>query len=94
MLKYLTLSLALIAAPVYAETSCKVSAKAFQDVELGMTYETVASIIGCRGEVMSESAFMDTHMVMYSWSGNSAFSMMNAMFTNNRLTSKSQFGLE
>lgn len=58
----------------------------------GMTYETVRSIIGASGEEISRSDIAGYTTAMYQWS-NANGSNMNAMFENNRLVSKAQFGL-
>ena len=57
-----------------------------------MSYKEVVSIIGAPGEEMSRVTISDVTTVMYSWT-NSDFSNMNAMFQNDKLVSKAQFGL-
>lgn len=58
----------------------------------GMTYEQVRSIIGTSGEELSSSDIAGISTVMYSWT-NSNGSSMSAMFQNDRLINKAQFGL-
>lgn len=65
----------------------------------GMSYATVVSIIGKRGEELSRShmggvpgVMESITTVMYSWQ-NVDGSNMNAMFQNDRLVMKAQFGL-
>lgn len=64
----------------------------YDQISDGMTYEQVASIIGHSGNEMSRSDLGGIDTVMYLWQ-NSNGSSMNAMFQNDRLESKAQFGL-
>lgn len=64
----------------------------YDQIREGMTYEQVRSIIGATGEELSRSDLAGFTTIMYSWS-NSNGSNMNAMFQNNRLINKAQFGL-
>jgi len=57
-----------------------------------MTYLNVMLIIGDPGEEISRSDIAGYTTIMYSWV-NSNGSKMNAMFQNNSLVSKAQFGL-
>jgi hypothetical protein len=58
----------------------------------GMTYEEVRNLNGTSGQVLSRSNLAGTTTVMYSWA-NSNGSNMSAMFQNDRLVNKAQFGL-
>ena len=69
-----------------------VTAEEFARIKDGMSYKEVVSIIGAPGEEMSRVTISDVTTVMYSWT-NSDFSNMNAMFQNDKLVSKAQFGL-
>ena len=71
----------------------------FQRIRTGMTYGQVVEIIGIHGEEMSRTempgvpgVMASTVTVMYAWS-NPDGSNMNAMFQNDALISKAQFGL-
>jgi hypothetical protein len=64
----------------------------YDQIREGMTYERVCSIIGAPGEELSRSDLFDITTVMYSWT-NANGSNMNAMFQNNCLVNKAQFGL-
>jgi hypothetical protein len=64
----------------------------YDQIREGMTYEQVRSIIGAPGEEISRSDLAGFTTVMYSWT-NANGSNMNAMFQNNRLVNKAQFGL-
>ena len=72
-----------------------VSLAEFQQIQSGMTYAQVVSIIGFEGTESSRSDLGGTSTVMYEWV-NSGFSgaNMNAMFQDGRLVSKAQAGLD
>ncbi len=57
-----------------------------------MTYEEAVRIVGARGDEQSRSDLAGLTTVMYSWMNDNG-SNMNAMFQNNRLVTKAQFGL-
>jgi len=65
----------------------------YNSIQDGMSYSEVTGIIGKNGEELSSSNLGDITTVMYSWA-NSDGSNMNAMFQNDRLISKAQFGLK
>jgi hypothetical protein len=64
----------------------------YQQLETGMSYEQAVSVLGSEGVEMSRSEGYGISLVTYQWS----LSMKNitAMFQNNKLTAKGQFGLE
>jgi hypothetical protein len=64
----------------------------FERLETGIDYEEAVRIIGAPGEEISRSELLGTSTVMYSWK-NAGMSNMNAMFQNDRLITKAQFGL-
>lgn len=71
------------------------TAAEFAQLETGMSYSEVAEIVGGEGEVMSESEMAGTRTVMYSWEGEGSMGAnANAMFQNDELINKAQFGLE
>jgi hypothetical protein len=77
--------------PAFAPPPVVTKAK-YDQIREGMTYEDARSIIGTSGEELSRSDLAGYTTIMYSWS-NSNGSNMNAMFQNNRLVNKAQFGL-
>jgi hypothetical protein len=78
----------------FGENQLHVTKNEYEEVETGMSYEEVKDIIGEPGEELSSVEFPGIgKSVMYSWR-NDNFSTMTAMFTGNRLVSKSQFGLK
>jgi len=64
----------------------------YHKIEDGMSYQQVVNIIGEPGKELSRSDIAGYTTVMYSWS-NSGGSNMNAMFQNDKLVNKAQFGL-
>lgn len=65
----------------------------FYQISEGMDYEEVVSIIGTNGQVQSSSYLAGIQTIMYAWM-NSDGSNMNAIFQNNKLVQKAQFGLQ
>ncbi|MBE6722931.1 MAG: DUF3862 domain-containing protein [Ruminococcaceae bacterium] len=65
----------------------------FQKIQTGMSYKQVSALVG-EGTVMSQSEYDGTKTVIYEWYGaGSTGANANAMFQNDKLVSKSQFGL-
>ena len=72
----------------------------YQRIENGMSYKQVVGIIGAEGEEMSRNkidgvpgVMESIETVMYQWV-NSNGSNMNAIFQNDKLKQKAQFGLK
>jgi hypothetical protein len=65
----------------------------YEVVQEGMTYDQVRTVIGAAGDEVSRSYIAGLTTVMYLWK-NSNGSNMNAMFQNERLITKAQWGLE
>lgn len=83
-----------ISAPKTVEKkSIGISMEQFNRIQEGMTYQEAVSILGSSGEVISSSDISGYKTVMYMWKGNSLGANMNAMFQNDKLISKAQFGL-
>lgn len=66
----------------------------FNQLKDGMTYEQAVAVLGSPGVEQSSNSIGGTKTVMYAWNGNTMGGNMNAMFQNNKLVSKAQFGLE
>lgn len=64
----------------------------YRRIDAGMSYGQVRAIIGADGEELSRSDIAQYTTIMYSWK-NANGSNMNALFQNNRLVTKAQFGL-
>ena len=77
-----------------APKKCGATLKEFSALQMGTSPATAASIIGCKGEEVSRVAFGGQDTVMLSWPSESFFGSMNATFSNGRLTSKAQLGLD
>ncbi|AUS08335.1 hypothetical protein C1X05_05485 [Laceyella sacchari] len=71
----------------------EVTMEEFKKIKNGMTYEEVVKIIGFEGTEMSSSEIGGIKTIMYSWQNDDG-SNMNAMFQNNKLNTKAQFGLK
>ena len=65
----------------------------YNRIKPGMSYSEVADIIG-DGTEISRSDMAGYTTEMYSWENPSGLGNMNAMFQNDELISKAQFGLE
>lgn len=65
----------------------------FNQIQNGMTYQQVVQIIGRQGTVISENNIVDIHTIMYQWEAG-FMANMNAMFQNDKLMQKAQFGLK
>ncbi|MDR6225131.1 DUF3862 domain-containing protein [Desmospora profundinema] len=65
----------------------------YNQIENGMSYDEVVEIIGFEGEENSQNEVAGVKTVMYTWQ-NSDGSNMNAIFQDDKLNSKSQFGLK
>jgi len=81
--------------PAVAEVNAPEITKAeFAALRDGMSRAQAGGIVGSPGEVISESAMAGVRTVMVQWEGDSFGGNANAMFQNDRLISKAQFGLD
>ena len=71
-----------------------VSLAEFNKVNTGMTYAQVSQLLGSGGTENSRTDIGGTTTVMYTWQGSGFASNMNAMFQDDKLVSKAQFGLK
>ncbi|SIT08062.1 DUF3862 domain-containing protein [Kroppenstedtia eburnea] len=65
----------------------------YDQIKNGMSYQEVVNIIGFEGEENSQNEIGGTKTIMYTWM-NPDGSNMNAMFQNDKLVQKAQFGLK
>ena len=79
--------------PEAAGSVAVVTMAEYSRIQDGMSYEQARGIIGATGEEQSRSEIAGFTTVMYSWM-NSNGSNMNAMFQNDALVQKAQFGLK
>lgn len=77
-----------------------VSFDSYNKIQNGMSYKNVVAIIGAEGEEMSRSkmdgvpgVMASIETTMYQWVNDNG-SNMNAMFQNDKLMQKAQFGLK
>jgi len=78
-----------------ASNSTGVNMQNYLKLQNGMTYEQVVGILGEEGEEMSSNEIGGTRTVMYMWKAKGfGGSNMNAMFQDNALITKAQFGLD
>jgi len=88
------LSLAVASTSAAAQsTDCKVSLAQYQSLATGMSYSRAVAVLGCQGSELSRSDMAGYKTVMFMWQGNSVAANMNAMFQNDALVSRAQFGL-
>lgn len=67
----------------------------YERLHSGMTYAEAVAALGRPGQENSRSEMVGLTTVMYSWTGaGSIGANMNAMFQNDRLINKAQFGLQ
>jgi hypothetical protein len=66
----------------------------YNRLRTSMTYVQVVQILGKDGEELSSNEIGGVKTIMYKWDGDGFGANMNAMFQNNKLMSKSQFGLK
>jgi len=70
----------------------------YSQLKEGMSYSEATQVLGCEGEEMSSSSIAGFKTIMYTWQAKGVAGMMggnmNAMFQNDRLISKAQFGLK
>ena len=72
-----------------------ISAAEFAAIRTGQSRAEVTAIVGSEGELISEYEIAGTRTIMVQWPGESGFGAnANAMFQNDKLIQKSQFGLE
>ncbi len=71
-----------------------VSLAEFRQIQSGMTYAQVVSVVGFQGTEASRSDLGGISTVMYEWSNSGLGGNMNAMFQDGRMVSKAQAGLD
>ena len=76
----------------------KISLDEFNQIKNGMTYDEVVSIIGSKGELLSESDLgigSEYVTTMWMWEGKGSIGAnANVMFQDGKVVNKAQFGLE
>lgn len=98
-MKAITLALALMLAACEAPEAVpgaegpKVTLSQFNQIKEGMTYDAVVGVLGSPGVQQSSSDIGGIKTVMYAWNGEGTGANMNAMFQDDKLIQKAQFGL-
>lgn len=77
-----------------AQPAAGVTMANYLRLETGMSYAQVVAILGKPGSEMSSNEIAGTRTVMYQWEGSSFGANMNAMFQNDKMMQKAQFGLK
>lgn len=84
----------------FSVTEPVVTMDEYRQLKNGISYDEAVRIIGSAGEEMSSNTIdgvpgvmPSVTTIMYSWQNDDA-SNMNAMFQNDKLTTKAQFGLK
>ncbi len=74
--------------------TCGVTMSHFMEIKSGMSYETVAAVLGCDGIPTSESNSGGYSGAIYGWQGAaSRGANMSVQFQSGRMINKSQSGL-
>lgn len=76
------------------ENQCYITIEKFNQINIGMTYEEVKNIIGCDGNLSTETAVENQTLKIYGWYAKNKVSNATFSFTNDVLSGKSQIGLE
>jgi hypothetical protein len=91
---YVTSSPGVTTSPSNKTTSSSALTKEkFAQLKNGMTYKQVVEILGSEGEETSSSEIGRYKVASYKWSGPD-YSMIYGVFTNDKLTSKTQANLK
>lgn len=75
-------------------TNTKVTLEQYNQIKDGMTYDEVIAIFGMKENGSSESEIAGIKSEIKTWNGNGTISVVTIGFTNGKVSSKSQTGLE
>lgn len=75
-----------------ARRSDQITMAQYNQIQPGMSYSEVVAILGRDGEEMSSSDVAGIRTILYGWSNRSGANM-NAMFQQDAMVQKAQFGL-
>ena len=76
------------------QENIRVTLQQYNQVQDGMTYDEVVSIFGGKENSSSESEIAGIKSEVKTWNGNGTFSVVSIGFTDGKVSSKSQTGLE
>lgn len=77
-----------------SSNSVEVTLSQYDQVQTGMSYDEVKNIFGGDGQLTSETSISGTSSQLYQWNGKSLGSNCVITFSDSKVLSKSQFGLE
>jgi hypothetical protein len=92
--KMLLAATAILAGIQAANADCTVTMAQYSAIKPKMSKSEAVNILGCAGTEISSGVMAGITTEMFSWKGTSPGANMNAMFQNNRLINKAQFGLD
>lgn len=72
----------------------KVTLEKFNQIQTGMTYDEVVSIIGEEGTLSTESSYGNANMKIYYWYSEDGITNATISFLNGKVDAKSQIGLK
>lgn len=72
----------------------KVTLEKFNQIQTGMTYDEVVSIIGEEGTLSTESSYGNANMKIYYWYSEDGITNATISFMNGKVEAKSQIGLK
>ena len=72
----------------------KITLEQYNAIETGMSYDDVVSLIGGEGSLLSDSEIAGSTAQIYMWEGSSLGANANVTFSDGKVISKAQFGLE
>ena len=92
MIRLVIIALATALAGPALAASCELSLAKYSALQTGMSIAEAEAILGCPGEEMSRSDMAGYTTIMLMWQGG-LMQNMNAIFQNDELVTKAQFGL-
>lgn len=76
------------------QSAAKATMDKYNQVETGMTYDEVVAIMGGDGELSSDTEIAGVSSKLYMWDGEDIASNCSITFSDGKVSSKSQFGLD
>lgn len=76
------------------QSAAKATMDKYNRVETGMTYDEVVAIMGGDGELSSDTEIAGVSSKLYMWDGENIASNCSITFSDGKVSSKSQFGLD
>ena len=72
----------------------EISLEQYNSIETGMSYDDVVGLLGGEGTLLSDTNISNSTSQIYQWSGSSLGSNATITFSDGKVMSKAQFGLE